>query len=39
VRTFRYAGVKRSAMSVGGSEHLGLPEAFPQLEQVDVFLG
>jgi putative NADH-flavin reductase len=39
VRTFRYAGVNRSAMSVGGSEHLGLPEAFPQLEQVDVFLG
>jgi putative NADH-flavin reductase len=39
VRSFRYAGVKRSAMSVGGSEHLGLPEAFPQLEQVDVFLG
>lgn len=28
VRTFRYAGVRRSALTVSGSEHLGLPEAF-----------
>jgi short subunit dehydrogenase-like uncharacterized protein len=39
VRTFRYAGVRRSGMSVGGSEHLGLPEAFPHLDSVDVYLG
>ena len=39
VRSFRYAGVNRAAMTVGGSEHLGLPEVFPQLESVDVGLG
>lgn len=39
VRTFRYAGVKRAAMTVPGSEHLGLPEIFPQLESVEVGLG
>jgi short subunit dehydrogenase-like uncharacterized protein len=39
VRTFHYAGVRRSAMTVGGSEHLGLPEAFPHLDSVDVYLG
>jgi short subunit dehydrogenase-like uncharacterized protein len=38
-RTFEFAGVKRSAMSVGGSEHLGLPESYPQLQAVDVYLG
>lgn len=38
-RTFEFAGVKRAAMSVGGSEHLGLPESFPQLQTVDVYLG
>ncbi|MEW1656589.1 saccharopine dehydrogenase NADP-binding domain-containing protein [Streptomyces sp. NPDC093707] len=37
--TFRYAGVRRTAMSVGGSEHLGLPEVFPHLETVDLGLG
>lgn len=37
--TFRHEGVTRAAMSVGGSEHLGLPEAFPGLESVDVGLG
>lgn len=26
-------------MSVGGSEHLGLPEASPDLDSVDVYLG
>jgi hypothetical protein len=31
--------VKRAAMTIGGSEHLGLPEAFPHLESVDVGLG
>ncbi|MFJ9712864.1 saccharopine dehydrogenase NADP-binding domain-containing protein [Streptomyces sp. NPDC101234] len=39
VRIFRYAGVKRAAMSVPGSEHLGLPEIFPHLESVEVGLG
>lgn len=39
VLTFRYAGVKRAAMTVPGSEHLGLPEVFPQLESVEVGLG
>lgn len=39
VRTFRYAGVKRAVMTVPGSEHLGLPEVFPQLESVEVGLG
>jgi short subunit dehydrogenase-like uncharacterized protein len=39
VLTFRYAGVNRPAMTVGGSEHLGLPEVFPQLESVEVGVG
>ena len=39
VHTFEFAGVKRTAMTVGGSEHLGLPEIFPGLESVDVNLG
>jgi Saccharopine dehydrogenase NADP binding domain len=39
VRTFNYAGVRRAGMSLGTSEHLGLPEAFPDLDSVDVYLG
>lgn len=39
VRRFTFAGVTRSGASVGGSEHLGLPESYPQLQGVDVFLG
>ncbi len=39
VRTFRYAGTTRAALSVAGSEHLGLPEVFPQLDNVDVYMG
>ncbi|MFG2953597.1 saccharopine dehydrogenase NADP-binding domain-containing protein [Streptomyces sp. NPDC048291] len=39
VRVFRLAGVKRSAMTVPGSEHLGLPQVFPWLESVEVGLG
>ncbi|WP_240363239.1 saccharopine dehydrogenase NADP-binding domain-containing protein [Streptomyces sp. S1A1-7] len=39
VRTFRYAGVKRAAITVPGTEHLGLPVVFPQLESVEVGLG
>ena len=30
---------QRTAISVGGTEHLGLPAAFPQLQDVDVLLG
>ncbi|MER5981093.1 saccharopine dehydrogenase NADP-binding domain-containing protein [Streptomyces sp. NPDC001857] len=39
VRTFHYGGVERAAMTVPGTEHLGLPEVFPQLESVEVGLG
>jgi len=39
VRAFRHAGTTRAALSVAGSEHLGLPEVFPQLDNVDVYLG
>jgi short subunit dehydrogenase-like uncharacterized protein len=39
VRTFHYGGVKRTVMTVPGTEHLGLPEIFPQLESVEVGLG
>jgi short subunit dehydrogenase-like uncharacterized protein len=39
VHTFGYAGVRRAGLTVAGSEHLGLPEAFPQLDSVDVCLG
>ncbi len=39
VRTFYYGGVKRTAMTVPGTEHLGLPEVFPRLESVEVGLG
>ncbi len=39
VRRFDFAGVTRAGLSVGGSEHLGLPESYPQLQGVDVFLG
>jgi len=39
VRTFHYGGVKRTTMTVPGTEHLGLPEVFPQLESVEVGLG
>lgn len=39
VLTFRHAGLRREAISVSGSEHLGLPESFPRLETVDVGLG
>jgi short subunit dehydrogenase-like uncharacterized protein len=37
--SFRHAGVTRTALTVGGSEHLGLPEAFPYLDSVEVGLG
>lgn len=37
--SFDSLGVSRTALSVGGSEHFGLPQAFPQLTSVDVGLG
>ncbi|SBV01573.1 Uncharacterized conserved protein [Streptomyces sp. Ncost-T6T-1] len=37
--SFHHAGVTRTALTVGGSEHLGLPESFPHLDSVDVGLG
>ncbi|MFE7616529.1 saccharopine dehydrogenase NADP-binding domain-containing protein [Streptomyces sp. NPDC057496] len=37
--SFHHAGITRTALTVGGSEHLGLPEAFPHLDSVDVGLG
>jgi len=39
VRSFTAAGKERQAISVGASEHFTLPRVFPQLEQVDVYLG
>ncbi len=39
VRTFRYAAVRRPALTVSGSEHLGLPESVPQLDSIDRCLG
>ncbi|MBC2644237.1 MULTISPECIES: hypothetical protein [unclassified Rhodococcus (in: high G+C Gram-positive bacteria)] len=39
VRTFRYAGVRRAAMTIAGSVHLGLSEVSPQLESIDVCMG
>jgi len=37
--TFTVDGAERAAMTIGGSEHFGIPEAFPQLQQIDVGLG
>lgn len=39
VRRFDVAGRSMSAVSLPGSEHLGLPAAFPQLRDVGVYLG
>jgi short subunit dehydrogenase-like uncharacterized protein len=39
VRDFRVKGKPRPAVSVGGAEHFGLPAAFPQLREVNVYLG
>jgi short subunit dehydrogenase-like uncharacterized protein len=38
-RTFTVDGKDRKTISVGSSEHFGLPGAFPALRQVDVYLG
>src|SRR5829696_3808100 len=39
VRTFAVKGKERDAISYGGSEHYGLPQAYPQLQEVNVYLG
>lgn len=36
---FDVAGQSRSAITIGGSEHFGLPEALPGIRRVDVGLG
>jgi short subunit dehydrogenase-like uncharacterized protein len=39
VRTFAVKGKQRTAISVGGAEHYTLPQAFPGLLEVNVYLG
>ena len=39
VRAFEVDGREQPAFSIGGSEHFGLPAAFPQLLEVNVYLG
>jgi len=39
VASFAVGGRERQALSVGSSEHFGLPAAFPALREVDVYLG
>ena len=39
VRSFTVKDRERPAVSVGGAEHLGLPAAYPQLREVNVYLG
>jgi short subunit dehydrogenase-like uncharacterized protein len=38
-RTFDVAGRQRAGLSLGGSEHYALPQTYPRLSDVDVFLG
>jgi short subunit dehydrogenase-like uncharacterized protein len=38
-RGFTVDGATRKALSVGSSEHFGLPASFPALREVDVYLG
>jgi short subunit dehydrogenase-like uncharacterized protein len=39
VGSFEVKGKTRRGISVGASEHFGLPQAYPNLRDVDVFLG
>jgi short subunit dehydrogenase-like uncharacterized protein len=39
VRTFLVGDRTRKALSAGSTEHFGLPQAFPGLREVDVYLG
>jgi short subunit dehydrogenase-like uncharacterized protein len=38
-RTFDVLGTRRSAVSLGASEHFTLPQTFPYLQEVDTYLG
>lgn len=38
-RTFTVGGKARRASSIGGTEQLSLPRAYPALQEVDVYLG
>jgi hypothetical protein len=38
-RSFTVDGARRQALSVGSSEHFGLPQSFPALREVEVSLG
>jgi short subunit dehydrogenase-like uncharacterized protein len=38
-RSFLVDGRTRKAISAGSSEHFGLPPSFPELQEVDVYLG
>jgi short subunit dehydrogenase-like uncharacterized protein len=39
VRSFQAGGKERVAMSLGASEHFGLPRVHPSLREVDAYLG
>jgi short subunit dehydrogenase-like uncharacterized protein len=39
VRSFSVRGKDREAFSIGGSEHLGLPASYPQLREINAYLG
>jgi len=39
VRSFTVRGKQREAMSIGGAEHLALPDAYPRLREINVYLG
>ena len=36
---FRFRDITRAGITIGGSEHFGLPELFPELESVEVCMG
>jgi short subunit dehydrogenase-like uncharacterized protein len=38
-RTFSIRGKQREAISLGGSEHLTLPASYPQLREINTYLG
>jgi len=38
-RTFTVRGKEREAISLGGSEHLTLPSSYPQLREINTYLG
>lgn len=39
LRAFDVAGRRRSAISLGASEHLSLPRVFPELQETNAYLG